>query len=255
MKIDKIKKMNNGKYKIELDNNEKIVTYDNVILKNNLLFDKNIDSNFLNQINKDTEYYNVYNKVIKLISTKVRSEEEIHKYLSKLEIPNSDEKKIITDLKNNGLINDLNFCKAYVSDKMNLSTSGPYKIARELREHKIDEATILDILKEYDESFIEEKLTKLIRKKISSNNKYSRTNLYQKIMASFKELGYNSEMINKVFNNNYKSNSNLIEKEAIKIRKALSKKYTGRELEYKLISKLFQKGFTSEEIDKIKTDI
>ncbi|MCI9585330.1 MAG: hypothetical protein HFH45_01685, partial [Bacilli bacterium] len=53
MKIEKIKKTG-SKYKITLDNGEVINTYDDVILENNLLYDKNIDSDLFNKINNDT---------------------------------------------------------------------------------------------------------------------------------------------------------------------------------------------------------
>ena len=47
MKIEKISRMKNGKYKIELEGQEKLVTFDDVILKNSLLFDKSIDNNLM----------------------------------------------------------------------------------------------------------------------------------------------------------------------------------------------------------------
>ena len=51
MKIEKIKKLSNGKYKIELDNKEKITTYDEVILEENILYKKEIDNELINKIN------------------------------------------------------------------------------------------------------------------------------------------------------------------------------------------------------------
>ena len=44
MKVNSIKKLSSSKYKIELDNGEKINLYDDVIIKNNLLY-KQINSN------------------------------------------------------------------------------------------------------------------------------------------------------------------------------------------------------------------
>jgi len=52
----------------------------------------------------------------------------------------------------------------------------------------------------------------------------------------------------------YSENTSIIEREAEKIKKKLSKKYEGKELEYQLITKLYQKGFLKEEIDKIKEE-
>ena len=64
MKIEKIKKLKSGKYKLEIDN-DKIITYDDVILNNNLLFNKEVDEELFNQLNIETRYYDVYNRVIK----------------------------------------------------------------------------------------------------------------------------------------------------------------------------------------------
>ena len=89
MKIEKIKKLNSGKYKIELDDKNKIITYDDVILKHNLLFNKDIDSSKLNELNIDTKYYDIYNKCVKYISVRIRSIYEIKEYLRKKEIEES----------------------------------------------------------------------------------------------------------------------------------------------------------------------
>ena len=57
MKIEKIKKLKSGKYKLELDNDQSIITYDDVILKNNLLYNKEIDNDKLNELyNKPLEF-------------------------------------------------------------------------------------------------------------------------------------------------------------------------------------------------------
>ena len=251
LKIEKIKKLNSGKYAIIMDNN-KIITYDEVILKYNLLFHKEIDEELLNNINIDTKYYDVYNKVLKYISTKMRSELEINKYLDKLEVDEIDKKNIIIKLKDIGLINHNNYAVAFISDKMNLSTDGPNKIKNELLKHHIELDTIDRELDKYDEEFIYEKLNKLIIKKIKNNTKYSSYILKQKILNHFLELGYNKEMILAIFHDNYKENNNIIEKEYKIIYNKLSKKYEGKELDYKICNKLYQKGFLKEEIDKIK---
>ena len=37
MRIKKITKLKSGKYKMEFDNNTKIITYDTILIKNNIL--------------------------------------------------------------------------------------------------------------------------------------------------------------------------------------------------------------------------
>ena len=109
-------------------------------------------------------------------------------------------------------------------------------------------------LDKIEDDVIYNRLYKMMDKKIKQNHKYSRSLLKQKILSYYLEEGYSKEMILSIFDELYKENSSIIEKEAEKIRKKLSLKYEGEELEYKLISKLYQKGFLKEEIDKIKEE-
>ena len=73
MEINKIVKLKNNKYKIYIGS-EVITTYDNVILENNLLYKKSIDDKLYNKILNDTNYFDIYNKIVKYILKKRRSE-------------------------------------------------------------------------------------------------------------------------------------------------------------------------------------
>lgn len=250
MKINKIKKLASGKYKIEFDNNQKLTTYDEVILKNNLLFNKNIDSSKLNNIINDNDYYQIYNKCINYISIKMRSEKEIKEYIIKQD-ENANYQKIIKELKDKGFINDNIFLKSFIADKINLSTNGPEKIKSELINHNIDIKLIDEELNKIDEEIINEKLIKLITKKIKNNNKYSNYHLKQKVVNDLINLGYKKENILYVLNNFDLDDNNALKKEYEKQLRLLSKKYKGQELNYKIKQKLYQKGFNSFDIENI----
>lgn len=251
MKIEGVKKTKNGKYRITFDNNETLSTYDDVILNNGLLFNKEVDSDLLDKLNIETSYYDIYNKVIKFISRKLRSEKEIILFLDKNNVTYSDKKKIISKLKEIRLINDKVFANAYVQDRINLSTDGPYKIKNELVKNDIDDNIIDEVMSKIDESIVYEKLTKLIVKKINNNHNKSNYMLKQKIVGDMINLGYSKEMIVDIIDSNLKSNKNVIENEYKKIYRKLEKKYEGEELERQVKIKLMQKGFSSEDINII----
>ena len=82
MKIIGIKKMSNNKYKVKLDK-EEFITFDNVILDNNLLYKKELKLQDLDELKKETNYYNIYNKVLKFCTTRIRCKSEIVKYIDK----------------------------------------------------------------------------------------------------------------------------------------------------------------------------
>lgn len=243
--------MGSNKYKIEFDNKEKLTTYDDVILKNNLLFNKEVDNELLNELINQSDYYANYNRVLKYINTKIRSEIEIKEYLNKLLINNKDKKIILDELKKNKLINDEYFCKAFISDKIRLSTMGPNKIKQELIKHNIDLNLIDRELESYNKKEIDDKLEKLIIKKINLNKKYSNYILKQKLISYFIDLGYYKDDIGYLIDKNLKEDNETIKKEYEKQYKKLSKKYVDEELKFNLYQKLYQKGYSKEEIEKI----
>ena len=251
MKIESIKKTG-SKYKILLDNGQVINTYEEVILNNGLLFHKYISSNLLEKINTDTNYYKSYNKALDMINRRLRSEKEIEEYLKKSEVEENDIKEIIQNLKRIGLIDDKLFAKAYTNDKINLSQDGPYKIRKYLENSNIKEEYINDAINNIDKEIINQKINKLIAKKIKTNSKYTSYMLKQKILTYLINLGYSREDIISHLDN-IKIETQDMTKEIEKIYNKLSKKYKDNELIYKLKNKLYSKGYTKEEIENFIT--
>jgi regulatory protein len=251
MKIEKIKKTKSGKYNLILDNKDNIVTYDDVILKNNLLYSQDINHKLLEQVMKDTNYFDIYNKTIKYISIKMRSEKEIETFLSKYNLDLTTINKIIKDLKAIGFINDNSFVKAYINDRIYLSNSGPLKIKQELKEHDINDDLIEEVLSLIDKTVVEDKLNKLISKKINANHKYSNYMLKQKLIMELVNLGYEKDLIILLIDQNLISGNDILENTYEKIYSDLSRKYEGNILYKKVKEKLYQKGFDINEINEL----
>lgn len=251
MKIEKIQKMKDGKYKLLIEGKDDIITYDEVILKNNLLNKPQLDKDLLTKLKIDTEYYNIYSKALNYIQVRLRSEKEIIKYLEKFELSEKEKNTVLDELKSIGFINDFNFAQAYISDKMNLSNYGPHKIKRDLYDHDIDELVIEDLINKIDYNDILAKLYRLINKKILSNTKYSKFQLKSKILDNFIGLGYSVDMINEIFDELYLEDNNIIQKEYTKIYSNLKRKYSGNELYQNIKQKLYQKGFQTSEIAEV----
>lgn len=254
MKINKITKNKNGKYKIIFDNKESLTTYDDVILNNGILFKKELTSEEINQINTESNYYDTYNKTIKFISTKMRSLKEIIKFLDKKEASEKDKSKIIKKLKEINLVDDERFANAYFQDRINLSNDGPYKIKQELKNNDIKEEIIENIYSKIDQNIIYEKLDKLISKKIKTNHNKSNFMLKQKIVNDMINLGYEKSMILEILEDSLTFNKNVINNEYQKLRNKLSRKYSDYELERQIKLKLQQKGFSLEEIKSIEKE-
>lgn len=249
MKIEKIKKCGK-KYKIILDNNDTITTYDDVIINKGLLYNKQINAESLNQINKETSYYDIYYKCVNYITKKLRSEKEIYEYIDSFDVSDIDKNNAIEKLKEIGLINDLNYVKAFIYDKLNLSLDGPDKIKKNLLEHDISFEMIEEELNKIDKNIIKNKIEKLVNKKVK-NTKYTGYVLKQKVINDLINLGYNKSDIIEVYDSINISYDNLLKKEYDKLYKKLSLKYSGNELNNKIKTKLYQKGFSFDEINNV----
>lgn len=250
MKINKIKKSGN-KYKITLDDNSEITTYDDVIINYGLLYNKNIDPETLNKINNDNIYYDAYYKTVNYITKKLRSEKEVITYLNNYNVNIQDQEKIIKKLKEINLINDLNFTKAYIADRLNLSSDGKDKIKTTLYYHNIDPQIIAEQLAKIDQKTIDDRIEKIILKK-SKNTKYCGYKLKSKLLNDLVNMGYDRNDITRILNETDTTKS--IQEEYYKIHSKLSKKYEGKELIYKIKKKLYNEGFTTEQINSAVED-
>lgn len=248
MKINKIKKLAGGKYKIELEDLNLII-YEDVMLEENILYKKELDEDIIDKLTKKNDYYTVYNKTLKYIMTKIRSEKEIKEYLKKFEINENDKDKIITKLKSIRLINDDVYLKSYISDRVRLSNDGPKKIKNNLIQNNIDGNKIDLEMEQYQKDF-EDKLTRLILKK-TKVVKESEYMMKQKLTNHFINLGYSKNMIENILNTVKIDSSSIIKSEYNKQLKRLSNKYDGEELKYKIKNNLYKKGYKIDEINKV----
>ena len=201
MKITKYKKGSNGKYKLFLEDGTTIDTYEDVILNNNLLFKKEIDNNLYNVIINDNMYEEAYNKSVSYIEVRLRSTNEIKVYLKNKKYSEEVIESTINRLLKNNILNDEIFTKAFINDKLNFTTMGPYKIELELKKHYIDTNIVNTYINNIDEDILYEKIDKLIIKFMKTNKKHKGFMLKNKIYNNLLNLGYRSSMILEILNN------------------------------------------------------
>lgn len=251
MKIRHIKKMRGTKYKLTFMNGEEKILEDQVIIDYNLLFRKELDLDLLNEIEKENNYYEMYSKVMKYLIKKKRCKKELYEYMNKYEIDKVFQEKIINKFDSLGLIDEYDYAKSYTADKLILSKDGPNKIRRDLINLGIRSDIIDDLINNVDQDLIKDKAYKLIDKRIRTNKKYSTSILIQKITNELIDKGYDKKIVKDIIGTYDFNNDIIIEKEYNKQYLKLSRKYDGYELRNKIKEKLYQKGFSSSDINKV----
>jgi len=182
----------------------------------------------------------------------MRSKKEIRDYLLKKEYDNNIIEDTILKLEKNGLLNEEQFVKAYINDKLLMTNYGPYKIKSELNKHNIDDNIIEKYIENIDNNILIEKIEKIINKYLKTNRKNSNYTLKNKIQEQLNILGYPKYLYQELIDNiNIDNESEILKKEAIKEFNKLSRKYSDEELKNKLKQKLYQKGFRNINIDNI----
>jgi len=247
MEIKKYKKDKNNTYKVYIDD-EVITLYDDVIIKYNLLINKIIDKDKFNEITTYNDFLDGYYKSIKYINKKLRTEVEIRKYLSKLEIRTNEIDKIIKLLYKDGYLNKEIYLKAYINDGYNLTSNGPEKIKKDLISLGYSDEEIVDYLYKLDWNI---RIEKILNKKIKQNHRLSNNNLKTKLLNDIIKLGYEKEDILFYLEKlELDSDEDILIHEYNKIKNKYIKKYEGNELEYKIINYLYKKGFNIEDIKR-----
>ena len=241
MKINSYKKQKN-KYELCLDNGNKLELYDDVILKFNLLIHKELDEKNLQEIILFNNYVESYEKALKYISSKLRTEKEI---IKKLKDYNKDAINYTIDrLKKDGYLDDYLYIKSYINDKVNLGMEGPNKILYDLKKLGFQEEDIQNYLNTFTSDIWLNKIEKYIQKKIHSNHNMSGLFLKQKVYNELKNKGFFIDHINLILDKYSFQDDNLIyEKEYQKLKNKLASKYNDSNLDYQIKIRLMKKGF------------
>jgi len=247
MKIIKYVKKNKNEYTIYLDNNTTITLYDDTILKYELLIKKEIIDidPLINYNNSLKDYYNI----LSILNKKRKTIKEVEDLLKESKY----KKDIINKLISNNYLNDYTYTENYINIKINTTLDGYNKIYNNLLSLGVDKDIISKYLDNIDNIIWINRIEKTIKK---HPNKNSNTIYKNKMKYLLISMGYNTNDINtildKINNNDY---SNL-EKDYLKIKKQLERKYSNNILITNIKKKLYNKGYKIEDIDNvIKNDI
>lgn len=248
MKIEKFKKDKSNTYKVFFENDLEVILYDDVIIKYNLLVNKEIDKKKVEEIINYNTFLDGYYKSIKLINKKLRTELEIKNYLKKLNINDNNIEKLIKLLYKDGYLNKDMYLKSYINDQYNLTNNGPIKIKKQLINLGLDEFDIDNYLNKYNWN---ERIDNIVLKKYKQNKKLSNYSFKNKVLNDIMNLGYEKYAIIEVLDNlSLKDDSEQLKKEMELIKRKYGKKYKDKELEFRVINYLYKKGFQIEEIKR-----
>ena len=248
MKILKYKKISRGRYKLTTDTSE-LVLYEDVILKNNVIYNKYIDLEILENIMNENIYYEAYDLSLSFIEKKLRTKKEVINYLEGKGFNKRVIDETIKKLESVNLLNVRAYVEAFINDKVNLGNSGPYKIKKDLVNLGIDEDEINEYLNTISEDIWLSKLDKIVDKKMVSLKNKSLFMIKNKLNMDLAIMGYDKDMINEVLSKLTKNDGEAMKKEMEKAYNKYSKKYEGDALKWQIKNHLYRKGYIVSDIE------
>lgn len=248
MKILKYKKKKNGQYELMLESGEELSLYEEVILNFDLLLKKSISDDKRDMILRANQEYDVYYVALKSLKSRFKSVKDLRELLLKKQYPQELVEKAISKLLGQGYLDDRSFAKAYINQQMITTSKGPKKIEKELLDKGVSSDIIFSEISVFTKEEQLPKIEKVASRLLKSNRSRGGAVLKRKIVHDLQVLGYDISNIEEILSKmDFSDTKDISKREAEKLYRRLSKKYSGGELEYKIKEKLYQKGLYYED--------
>ena len=167
-------------------------------LKAGLKIDQEISEKKIEELIKEDEFIKFYDRVLKFLSYRPRSEKELADWFKKKKVGSETQKLVKKKLKRLGYLDDQEFTRWWVEQRMTFRPFGKKRLALELRQKGIAREIIdeqLDNLRDEELSQLAEKLAK---KKLKSLKNLPYFEARAKLIAFLSRRGFRWEIIKEV---------------------------------------------------------
>lgn len=197
MIITKIESQKNqNRVNIYIDNEFAFGIMKEIQYKYKLSKDMKIDEDYIKDVLMEEEQSKCTNFALQFLGYRQRSEKEIMDRLCKKGFEKYMIENTLLYLKDHNLINDLEFAKSFMQDKININKHGPKKIQYELYKKGVSQEIIEKVLDKDEDEF--SRAFKLAEKKLSSYKNDNKSAKYRKLGGFLQRRGYSSHCVYKI---------------------------------------------------------
>ena len=238
------------KYLVYVNDDEEPITFtedqivNNRIVKGNSFYEKD-----WKKIIKSLDEGKLFEKVLKYIDYKPRTEKEVIDYLDEHSATSIMVKNIIKRLKTIGFIDDDRYARIFVEEEIR-HQKGPNAIKHVLLTKGISEEITNKYLEVYDSEFLFENALDMGRKTLKTVVGLPIQKQKESVYTRLYRMGYDYSIINRVLSNLEYSelNFDLLERDYLKLK-------SKEEDKNKIIQKLLAKGYNYGDIKKVIAEI
>ena len=200
-KITKIEqqKKNKDRVSVYIDDEFAFGIHKDILVEFNVYVGMNLEDDYIKDILKREEQKKANDYALNLLSYRARSEKEIYDKLKGKGYEDSIINATINMLRRYNFINDVEYAKMFVREKMNLSKNGSYKIKQKLYLKGINRDIIDNVMEELiDEEDEFEKALAIAEKKVQSYGNIEDYKKYRKLNDFLLRRGFDYDIVSKV---------------------------------------------------------
>jgi regulatory protein len=154
---------------IVFESGEELVLRYELYVKNGLRKGDNLDDDKIDLINRENKIFLAKERAFNILSKRNNSTGEIKRKLIQRKFDKDTAESVVNELAASGFLNDEQFAKEYVEEKLKLNAVGLNKICSELYSKGINKGIIESVLSEKSDADEYENAIKLAAKKMKSS--------------------------------------------------------------------------------------
>lgn len=250
MKINRIVKLKNNTYQVDFES-ESICLCEEVLLKYDLLIQKQVSPKVLKEIKRENEFVLCYRKALSFLDKKMRTKKELSDFLRDENVGDEEILLVLERLEANGYIDDVKYASEFLNRCLKTTLDGPRKIKMKLENLGITSDILFPLFDEVDESVWVDRIIRIRDKREQSDHISSEKAFKEKLCKYLVNLGYPRDLVqDEIDDLNFERDKDIVIGQYKKWKTRFEKKYSGHELEFYIKNKLAQLGFSSEEINE-----
>lgn len=194
MIVSSLKKKNNSVEIIFVDGSVIVADY-NVVVSESIRKNDDLSEEKINYLLNRSELSKIKNYAFRFLGFRNHSSRELKLKLIKKKFPVDLIDEAISDLLSKNLINDCQFAKQFLTEKLSKGKSGPNKIKAELIKKGIERNIIDKLILSIDNDSSYQNALNLAIKKFRTFNEKDKKKSKQKIFNFLHTKGFDSELI------------------------------------------------------------
>jgi regulatory protein len=201
MKINRIVKKDAGNVVIHFDNDEVLFLSVDIFYKSGLKKNDEISDDRFSSLIKDNRLFHIKQRAFRYLSRRQHSTSELRIKLKQKGYETDLINEVLDDLKNKNYLDDIEFAKMFVEEKIKLKLWGEQKLRSELIKRGIKSEIISDVLRNIisDEDKLNNVMT-VASKKYDTlrNRKLDNDEIKKKLITFLNSRGYDYAVIKEV---------------------------------------------------------